>query len=96
MELLIPALVIFLLAFTGLSIGIIFGRKGPSGSCSGGTTSKLIDMDCLCGASDTCTVESCDQAIAMTAVCATGDTEKYQQMVAEFEEKIKKSSASQN
>jgi len=92
MELIIPALVIFLLAFTGLSIGIIFGRKGPSGSCSGGTTSNLIDMDCLCGASDTCTVESCDQAISVTAVCASGDDEKYQQMVAEFEKKIQMSS----
>jgi hypothetical protein len=95
MELLLPALVLFLLAFTGLSIGIIFGRKGPSGSCSGGTTSNLIDMDCLCGASDTCTVESCDQAIAVTAVCASGDNKKYQQMVAEFEKKIKGSSTAQ-
>jgi len=95
MELLIPAIIIFLLAFTGLSIGIIFGRKGPSGSCSGGSTSNLIEMDCLCGASDTCNVESCDQAIAVTAVCASGDNEKYQQMVAEFEKKVKSSSMAQ-
>jgi len=95
MELIIPALILFLLAFTGLSIGIIFGRKGPSGSCSGGTTSNLIEIDCLCGASDTCSVESCDQAVAVTAVCASGDKEKYQQMVAEFEKKIKGSSTAQ-
>ncbi len=94
MELLLPALILFLLAFTGLSIGIIFGRKGPSGSCSGGgTTSKLIDIDCLCGASETCSVESCDQAVAVAAVCADGDNEKYQQMIAAFEEKIKSSTA---
>ncbi len=96
MELLIPALVIFLLAFTGLSIGIIFGRKGPSGSCTGGTNSNLIEIDCLCGASDTCSIESCDRAITVTSVCASGDSEKYQQMVAEFEEKIKKASGPQN
>ena len=96
MELILPALVLFLLAFTGLSIGIIFGRKGPSGSCSGGTTSKLIDIDCLCGASDLCSIESCDRAIDVTSVCASGDTEKYQQMIAEFEEKTKKASTAQS
>ncbi len=95
MELVIPALILFLLAFTGLSIGIIFGRKGPSGSCSGGSTSNLIEIDCLCGSADTCSVESCDRAIDVTSVCASGDAEKYQQMIAEFEEKTKKASTSQ-
>ncbi len=86
MELLLPALIIFLLAFTGLSIGIIFGRKGISGSCSS-NQGALIDIQCLCGSSDNCAVESGDNHISITAVCADGDVEKCRQMVAEFEEK---------
>jgi hypothetical protein len=90
MELLIPALIIFLLAFTGLSIGIIFGRKGPSGSCSGGTTTNLIDMDCLCGQSTTCDSDACDRNISVTAVCTDIDAQKCREIQAEFEKMTKK------
>ncbi|MFK5927697.1 MAG: hypothetical protein QM483_13795 [Desulfuromusa sp.] len=86
MELLLPALIIFLLAFTGLSIGIIFGRKGISGSCSS-NEGALIDIQCLCGSADNCQVESGDRNISIKAVCANGDVEKCRQMVAEFEER---------
>ena len=90
MELLIPALIIFLLAFTGLSIGIIFGRKGPSGSCSGGTNTKLIDMDCLCGQSTVCDVDACDRTISIKAVCTDIDAQKCRDIQAEFERMTKK------
>lgn len=90
MELLIPALIIFLLAFTGLSIGIIFGRKGPSGSCSGGTTTHLIDMDCLCGQSSGCDMDACDRNISVTAVCTDIDAQKCRDIQAEFEKMTKK------
>ncbi len=90
MELLIPALIIFLLAFTGLSIGIIFGRKGPSGSCSGGTTSNLIDVDCLCGQSNSCDVDACKRSISVKAVCTDLDAQKCREIQAEFEKMTKK------
>jgi len=90
MELLIPALIIFLLAFTGLSIGIIFGRKGPSGSCSGGTTTDLIDMDCLCGQSSVCDTDSCDRKISVSAVCTDIDVQRCREIQAEFEKKTGK------
>lgn len=90
MELLVPALIIFLLAFTGLSIGIIFGRKGPSGSCSGGTTTQLIDMDCLCGQSSECTIDACEQNISVNAVCTDIDAARCREIQAEFEQMTKK------
>ncbi len=89
MEMLIPTLIIFLLAFIGLSIGIIFGRKGISGSCSSNSPA-LIDIDCLCGSSDSCDVESCDYNMSVTAVCPNGDFTKSQQLVADFEKKTGK------
>ena len=90
MELLIPALIIFVLAFTGLSIGIIFGRKGPSGSCSGGTTTNLIDMDCLCGQSTVCNIDACDRNVSIKAVCTDIDAQKCREIQAEFEKMTKK------
>ena len=84
MELLIPTLIIFLLAFTGLSIGILFGRKGISGSCSS-NEAKLLDIQCFCGQDDNCPIAAGDGGIAIMAVCTGDDVEKCQQMVADFE-----------
>ena len=89
MELLIPALIIFLLAFTGLSIGIICGRKGISGSCSSNET-KLLDIQCFCGQDNNCAIAAGDGSIAITAVCADGDVEKCRQIQADFEERTRK------
>lgn len=86
MELLIPALIIFLLAFTGLSIGILFGRKGISGSCSS-NEAKLLDIQCFCGQDDSCPIAAGD--ISIKAVCTDDDIEKCQQMVVDFEEKTR-------
>ena len=85
MELLLPALIVFLLAFTGLSIGIIFGRKGITGSCSS-NEAKLLDIQCFCGQDDNCS-ESCPAGISITAVCADGDFEKCRQIQADFEKR---------
>ena len=89
MELLIPTLIIFILAFTGLSIGIIFGRKGISGSCSS-NEAKLLDIQCFCGQDDNCPIAAGDGGISITAVCADGDVEKCRQIQADFEERTQK------
>lgn len=86
MELLIPTLIIFVLAFTGLSIGIIFGRKGISGSCSS-NEAKLLDIQCFCGQDESCPVTAGDGEISITAVCADGDIAKCRQIQADFEER---------
>jgi len=88
MEMLIPALIIFLLAFTGLSIGIIFGRKGISGSCSS-EEAKLLDIQCFCGQDDNCAI-ACENNISIKAVCADGDIEKCREIQAEFEKQTGK------
>ncbi len=92
MELLIPTLIIFLLAFTGLSIGIIFGRKGISGSCSS-NEAKLLDIQCFCGQDDNCPIAAGDGSISIKAVCTGDDIEQCQQMVADFEAKTRKLSS---
>jgi len=89
MELLLPALIIFLLAFTGLSIGIIFGRKGISGSCSS-NEAKLLDISCFCGSDTNCTIDAPESNISIKAVCADGDIEKCRQIQADFEERTRK------
>ncbi len=89
MELLLPALIIFLLAFTGLSIGIIFGGKGISGSCSS-NEAKLLDIQCFCGQDDNCSIAAGDGVVSVTAVCADGDVEKCRQIQADFEERTGK------
>ena len=89
MELLLPALIIFLLAFTGLSIGIIFGHKGISGSCSS-NEAKLLDIQCFCGQDDSCAIDAHENNISIKAVCGDGDIEKCQQILADFEERTSK------
>lgn len=89
MELIIPALIIFLLAFTGLSIGIIFGRKGISGSCSS-NEAKLLDIQCFCGQDNDCAIDACESNISIKAICADGDVEKCRQIQADFEERTRK------
>lgn len=91
MELLLPALIVFLLAFTGLSIGIIFGRKGISGSCSS-NEAKLLDIQCFCGQDESCPVNG-SGSISINAVCADGDMDKCRQIQADFESRTKGLSA---
>lgn len=83
MKLFIPALTLFLLAFAGLSIGIMFGRKGISSSCN---SSKLADIECACGR-DSDSALSCENEIAVEVICPEQDPEKYQQMLDELEKR---------
>ncbi|OQY25089.1 MAG: hypothetical protein B6I37_02290 [Desulfobacteraceae bacterium 4572_35.2] len=85
MKLLLPALIIFLLAFTGLAIGILFGRKGISGGCSS-NEGKLADINCSCGR-DMDSALSCENDIAVEVICPEQDPEKYQQMLDELQKR---------
>ncbi len=79
MKLLIPALIIFVLAFAGLSIGIMFGRKGISGGCSS-QEGKLADLTCSCGRDDDTTAD-CENNFAVEVICPQDDPEKYQELL---------------
>lgn len=72
MELIIPAFILFLLAFSGLSIGIFFGRKGISGSCSS-TKGQLLDIQCLCGKSRDYNANTCEKSVSVNTVCTDVD-----------------------
>lgn len=85
MKLLIPALILFLLAFAGLSIGIMFGRKGISGGCSS-SKGNIADLTCSCGR-DEDDPSNCDNEIAVEVICPEQDPEKYQQMLDELEKR---------
>lgn len=85
MKLLIPALILFILAFAGLSIGIMFGRKGISGGCSS-NEGNLADISCTCGRDEN-SASSCENDIAVEVICPEQDPEKYQQMLDELEKR---------
>lgn len=85
MKLLLPALILFLLAFAGLSIGIMFGRKGISGGCSS-NKGTLADIECSCGRDEDSSI-SCENDIAVEVICPEQDPEKYQQMLDELEKR---------
>lgn len=86
MKIFIPALIIFILAFIGLSIGILFGRKGISGSCSseGG---KLAEIKCTCGRDDDDPANFCENDIAVEVICPEDDPEKFQEMLAQLDQR---------
>lgn len=86
MQLFIPALILFLLAFIGLSTSIFFGRKGISGSCSS-TKGELLDIQCLCGKSDDCTVKACEKRVSINAVGTDVDAQRCREIQAEFEKR---------
>ncbi|MDY0189145.1 MAG: hypothetical protein RBR22_00270 [Desulfuromonas sp.] len=85
MKIFLPALIIFILAFCGLSLSIFFGRKGISGGCSS-KSGKLAELSCTCGrdASDS---SSCDNDIAVEVICPQDDPDKYQQLLNELEKR---------
>lgn len=83
MKLFLPAIIIFLLAFAGLSIGIMFGRKGISGGCSS-KSGKLAELKCSCGRDNT-NEYSCNNDAPIEVICPQDDPEKYQQLLNELE-----------
>lgn len=86
LELFVPAIILFLLAFSGLSIGIIFGWKGISGSCSS-TRVQTLDIQCLCGKSRDCEVKFCEKSVSINAICTVVDAQKCREMQADFEKR---------
>lgn len=84
MKMLIPAIIIFLLAFAGLSIGIMCGRKGISGGCSS-NEGKLADLSCSCGRDENATADFCENNTEIEVICPEDDPEKYQQMLKDLE-----------
>ncbi|MEA3465712.1 MAG: hypothetical protein U9R29_06870 [Thermodesulfobacteriota bacterium] len=86
MKIFIPALIVFLLAFAGLSIGIMFGRKGISGGCSS-NEGRLADLSCSCGRDDGAPADSCENNIAIEVICPEDDPDKYQQMLQDLEKR---------
>jgi len=85
MKLFIPAIIIFILAFAGLSLGIMFGRKGITGGCSS-NNGKLAELKCTCGRDDEDST-SCDNDIAVEVICPQDDPDKYQQLLNELEKR---------
>lgn len=84
MQLLIPALILFLLAFAGLSIGIMFGRKGISGSCSS-SEGKLADLKCTCGREDEKNPQTCENSFSVEVICPDTEPQKYQEILKQLE-----------
>ena len=87
-KLFIPALVVFILAFAGLSIGIMFKRKGISGTCSSSEGAQLAGISCTCGREDGKSGAQCDNDYAVEVICPEEDPEGY----AELMEQVKKRS----
>ncbi len=86
MKIFIPAIIIFLLAFLGLSIGILFGRKGISGSCSS-HEGKLADLTCTCGREDG-NADSCDNtSFAVEVIDPEKNPEQYQALLSDIKKR---------
>ena len=86
MKLFIPALIIFILGFIGLSIGIICGRKGISGGCSS-SEGKLAELKCSCGRDDSSSAASCNNDVEIEVICPEQNPEEYKKILAELEKK---------
>nr|WP_320049480.1 hypothetical protein [uncultured Desulfuromonas sp.] len=89
MKIFLPAMVIFLLAFLGLSIGILFGRKGITGSCSS-HEGKLADLTCTCGRDDD-SAASCDNInFAVEVIDPESNPEAFQALLSDIKKRDSK------
>jgi len=86
LKLFFPALTVFMLAFAGLSIGIMFKRKGISGTCSSSAGAQLAGISCSCGRDEGKKGAQCDNDFAVEAICPEEDPEGY----AELMEQVRK------
>ncbi len=77
LKLFIPAITIFMLAFAGLSVGIMFKRKGITGTCSSSEGAKLAGISCSCGRDEGEDVAQCDNDFAVEVICPEEDPEGY-------------------
>ncbi|MDY0212347.1 MAG: hypothetical protein RBR06_05035 [Desulfuromonadaceae bacterium] len=81
LELFIPALTIFILAFAGLSIGIMFKRQGITGTCSSSAGAKLAGISCSCGREDGAANTDCDNEFAVEVICPDEDPQAYAKLM---------------
>ncbi|MBN2644841.1 MAG: hypothetical protein JXR59_05130 [Desulfuromonadaceae bacterium] len=88
MKLLLPALIIFLLAFAGLSLGIMFNRRGITGGCSSQDPRLAgLDLKCTCGRDDAPTeTTSCNNSVTLEVICPDEDPEKYQAILNQLDQ----------
>ncbi len=80
-KLFIPALAVFVLAFAGLSIGIMFKRQGISGTCSSSAAAKLAGISCSCGREDESTGAECDNSFAVEVICPDENPQAYAELM---------------
>jgi hypothetical protein len=80
LKLFLPALAVFILAFAGLSIGIMFKRQGISGTCSS-AAAKLAGISCSCGRDDEGTSAECDNGFAVEVICPDEDPLAYKKLM---------------
>lgn len=81
LKLLIPALAIFMLAFAGLSVGIMFKRKGITGTCSSSKGAELAGISCSCGRDEGENGAQCDNDFSVEVICPDEDPEKYAELM---------------
>ncbi|MDD2557624.1 MAG: hypothetical protein RBR43_06385 [Desulfuromonadaceae bacterium] len=81
LKLFLPALAVFILAFAGLSIGIMFKRQGISGTCSSSAAAKLAGISCSCGRDDEGTSAECDNGFAVEVICPDEDPQAYAELM---------------
>ncbi|MFA5700070.1 MAG: hypothetical protein WC913_02215 [Desulfuromonas sp.] len=81
LKLFIPALAVFVLAFAGLSIGIMFKRQGISGTCSSSAGAKLAGISCKCGRKDDSTSAACENGLAVEVICPDENPQAYAKLM---------------
>jgi hypothetical protein len=87
LKLFIPALGVFMLAFAGLSIGIMFKRKGISGTCSSSEGAKLAGISCSCGREDGKSEAQCDNDFAVEVICPDEDPQAYAELMKQVKQR---------
>jgi hypothetical protein len=81
LKLFIPAFAIFVLAFAALSVGIMFKRKGITGTCSSSKGAELADISCSCGRDEGGNGVQCDNDFAIEVICPEEDPEGYAELM---------------
>lgn len=87
LKLFVPALAVFILAFAGLSIGIMFKRKGITGTCSSSEGAKLAGISCSCGREEGEEGAQCDNDFAVEVICPEEDPEGYAKLMEQVRER---------
>lgn len=81
LKLFFPALTVFILAFAGLSIGIMFKRKGITGTCSSSAGAELAGISCSCGRDEGEKAAQCNNDFAVEVICPEEDPEGFAKLM---------------